>query len=269
MIEDGYSVELRFVSGRPIGGNDRLETIVEAANTGFDDANQKITFELYGSAELLLLDKEFAAAATGAPVGTVTFSIQEKKLLRWEITDSDAPRDTIVGLIKGNELSALYGEYGNKLFASNIRLPLITKKVNPEIRKTADEAPEDFFYYNNGVSAVCKRYEIIGTTVTAHGFQVINGAQTVDALRKALRKKPDCNVYVLFRLTASESYGADKNFVQNVIRFNNTQNPVKRLFDFDRAISMKSGLRPAVCGCSGIVSGGPSCLDFGSRRRRV
>ena len=45
--------------------------------------------------------------------------------------------------------------------------------------------------------------------------------------------------------------------------------PVNRLFDFDRAISMKSGLRPAVCGCSGIVSGGPSFLGFGIRRRRV
>ncbi len=35
-----------------------------------------------------------------------------------------------------------------------------------------------------------------------------------------------------------------------------------RLFDFERAISMMSGLRPAVCGCSGSVSGGPSFLCF-------
>jgi GAF domain len=39
------------------------------------------------------------------------------------------------------------------------------------------------------------------------------------------------------------------------------------LFDFDRAISTKSKLRPAVCGCSGIVFGGPSCLDFGTHNR--
>jgi hypothetical protein len=39
------------------------------------------------------------------------------------------------------------------------------------------------------------------------------------------------------------------------------------LFDFDRAISTKSKLRPAVCGCSGIVSVGPSFLDFGTRSR--
>jgi hypothetical protein len=41
------------------------------------------------------------------------------------------------------------------------------------------------------------------------------------------------------------------------------------LFDFDRAISMLSGLRPAGCGCSGIVSGEPSFLCCGIRRRRV
>ena len=43
--------------------------------------------------------------------------------------------------------------------------------------------------------------------------------------------------------------------------------PVWGLFDFDRAISLKSGLRPAVCGCSGIVSGVPSCLGSGIRIR--
>ena len=40
-----------------------------------------------------------------------------------------------------------------------------------------------------------------------------------------------------------------------------------RLFDFDRAISTKSELRPAVCGCSGIVFVGLSFLDFGTRSR--
>ena len=42
---------------------------------------------------------------------------------------------------------------------------------------------------------------------------------------------------------------------------------IEPVFDFDRAISLKSGLRPAVCGCSGIVSGVPSCLDSGIRIR--
>ncbi|WP_197487774.1 MFS transporter [Rhodococcus sp. LB1] len=42
-----------------------------------------------------------------------------------------------------------------------------------------------------------------------------------------------------------------------------------RLFNFVRAISMKSESRPAVCGRSGSVSGGPSSHDSGSRNRRA
>jgi hypothetical protein len=229
-LEDDYSVELRFVSNRALGSRSRLREIVEAANNSYDDTNRKITLELYGGADLLQLERDLDAATTGSPVGTVSFSVQRDKLLQWGL-NSDAPRETLIALIKGNELANLYGEYGNKLFASNIRLPLLTKKVNPEIKQTAEESPQEFFYYNNGVSAVCKTYELEDTRVTATGFQVINGAQTVDALRRALRRKPNEKIYVLFRLTASESYGQDKDFTENVIRYNNTQNPVKA-YDF-------------------------------------
>ncbi|HQC45887.1 MAG TPA: AIPR family protein [Myxococcota bacterium] len=226
-LGDEYSVELRFVLSHPLNPASRLPLAVESYNNGYDAAGQKITLELYGSAELLRLEEEFTSATTGAPIGQVCFSLQEKKTLRWS---DDAPRETLVALIKGNELADLYDQYGNKLFAHNIRLPLITKNVNPEIRRTAEEEPENFFYFNNGVSAVCKKFELSGTKVTATGFQIINGAQTVDSLRKALRRNRNEKIYVLFRLTASESYGKDKNFTENVIRFNNTQNPVK---DYD------------------------------------
>ena len=229
-LDDDYSVELRFVSNRALGGRSRLQEVVEAANNSYDDTNRKITFELYGGADLLQLERDLTAATTGAAIGTVSFSVQREKALQWG-PKGDAPRETLIALIKGNELANLYAEYGNKLFASNIRLPLLTKKVNPEIRQTAEDSPQDFFYYNNGVSAVCKHYKLDDTRVTATGFQVINGAQTVDALRKALRHKPNEKIYVLFRLTASESYGQDKGFTENVIRYNNTQNPVKA-YDF-------------------------------------
>lgn len=229
-IDDGYSIELRFVTNRPIGGKEKLYAIVEAANNGYDEVGKRINLELYGSADLLQLETDLTAATTAAPIGNVAFSIQRNKILDWDI-DSGAPRDTLVGLIKGNELANLYAQYRNKLFAANIRLPLITKKVNPDIRATAEDHPDDFFYYNNGVSAVCKSFELSDTQVHAVGFQIINGAQTVDALRKALRVKKDDRIYVLFRLTASESYGRDKHFTESVIRFNNTQNPVK-VYDF-------------------------------------
>ena len=57
-------------------------------------------------------------------------------------------------------------------------------------------------------------------------LQIINGAQTVKALVDALDESPQRELYVLFRLTETEEgYGGE--FTENVIRYNNTQNPVK------------------------------------------
>jgi len=80
------------------------------------------------------------------------------------------------------------------------------------------------FYYNNGVSAVCSDFRIEDTVVTARRFQIINGAQTVSALARAMKQSPNADVYVLFRLTETvEAYGGE--FTENIIRYNNTQKP--------------------------------------------
>lgn len=226
-IKDGYSVELRFVTNMAIGNKERLTAIADASNNAFDESGRKINLELYGRAELEQLGEDLKNVTELNALPVVQFSIQKDKTIIWTVQEG-APRNSLVGLIKGNELAALNKEFGLRLFTANIRLPLATRKVNPRIRKTAEEEPDDFFYYNNGVSAVCSEFAIDGTTVTAKGFQIINGAQTVDALKKTLGKKPNGKVYVLFRMTdADTTSGSDKTFAQNVIRFNNTQNPVK------------------------------------------
>ena len=152
-----------------------------------------------------------------------------------------APRKTLVALIQGTRLVSLFSEYHNLLFNLNIRLPLTTKKVNPDIVATAANHPRDFFYYNNGVSAVASSFELAGGTVTARRFQIINGAQTVSALYTAAASRSISKVQVLFRLTeTAEEYGGD--FTEKIIRYNNTQNPVK-VSDFFSNDRSKSGFQ--------------------------
>lgn len=135
------------------------------------------------------------------------------------------PRHALVCRISANELVNLYRRYSLGLFAQNIRLPMLAGKnpINAQIASTAASDGEHFFFFNNGVSAVCADFDREGNQITARRFQIINGAQTVGSLTRASSRT---GVFVLFRLTATdEELGGA--FTESVIRFNNTQNPVK------------------------------------------
>lgn len=224
-VSDGYEIILRFVTNLNIGNRERLLEATDAKNLAYETADRNIVCELYGQSELAKRADELEKAVTGGLVDEVTLHFQKEHLL-----ELYKPYRTLVGVIKANEIVDLYLKrtVRNALFNLNIRLPLASKKVNPRIVDTAasDAEGEHFFYYNNGVSAVCSGYTRDDSIVTAKRFQIINGAQTVNALVMARRRNPNPNVYVLFRLTETkEGYGGD--FTQNIIRYNNTQNPVK------------------------------------------
>ncbi|MEE2852517.1 MAG: AIPR family protein [Actinomycetota bacterium] len=224
-VDEGWEVVLRFVTNVSVGNKIKLQKLVEAKNEVYLQQDRSITCELMGAAELAKREEELASATRGGLVDEVSLHLQEGKFI--ELKD---PYKTIVGVIKANELVNLYNQkgVGLSLFNLNIRLPLTSKKVNPKIVDTAASVDEgmNFLYYNNGVSAVCGGYELNQNVVTAQRLQIINGAQTISALVKAARKHQNPDVYVLFRLTeTTEKYGG--SFTDNVIRYNNTQNPVK------------------------------------------
>jgi AIPR protein len=94
------------------------------------------------------------------------------------------------------------------------------------------DAPEDFFFFNNGITATCSDYEEIAGGVRAHDFQIVNGAQTVSTLGPVLTKKNNDDVFVLLRLIRTgDKYAHKTVFADQVTRYQNTQNPV-RVSDF-------------------------------------
>lgn len=224
-VRDGWQVILRFVTNASVGGSERLQTLTAARQLSYENSDDNFLCELYGESELRVRKEEIDSAISGGLVDEVTLNFQEGKIFQFS-----EPYRTIVAAIKGNELVNLYRTrgIGKNLFNLNVRLPLATQKVNPIMVNTAlseDEGPH-FFYYNNGVSAVCSEYSFVTSNkVTAKRLQIINGAQTVSSLVKAFNQEPNDDVYVLFRLTeTTELYGGQ--FTESIIRYNNTQNPV-------------------------------------------
>lgn len=144
-------------------------------------------------------------------------------------------RSSFLGCIGGSQLAEMYRQYKYRLFALNIRDYVGDTSTNKAIMDTASKKPGDFFFFNNGVSAIATSIEQSPdeeNVLLCKRFSIINGAQTVRSLWKAHEKNAQSvrDVQVLLRVS-SFSLGKDPDFLQDVTRYNNTQNSV-RISDF-------------------------------------
>ena len=139
-----------------------------------------------------------------------------------------------LAIIRGDELGAIYRDYGTRLLELNVRSFLQLKgAVNRGIRETLINSPERFLAYNNGISATASKVELIrtadgGTAIRKiQDLQVVNGGQTTASIHNALvRDEADLSrVFVQMKLTVVQPEHLNE-IVPEISRFSNTQNKV-------------------------------------------
>ena len=218
-LDDGYSVIMRFVCRASVPKDDRLRSLAAAAQR---DSADGVVCEFLDRADLYERIRVLTSEAGKTP--DVEFRIRDELFFSFE-----KPIRTVIARITAGELVQLHRQYANRLYSENVRLPmyLTNASINDGIVRTAQSEPGSFFYFNNGISALCESYTIEGNKVTAKAFQVINGAQTLGGLVKAGYTCDLKNVTVLFRLTEIPRTPEGAEFREDIILFNNTQNPVK------------------------------------------
>lgn len=138
-------------------------------------------------------------------------------------------------IIPGAVLADIYDKFGSQLLEGNVRSFLSTKvAVNKKIRETILTVPQNFFAYNNGVSATAMdlivEKEGDGKYITyAKDFQIINGGQTTASLSNARYKdKADLSaIYVQMKLTEVDSNTEKASeLIRNISKSSNSQNKV-------------------------------------------
>jgi hypothetical protein len=159
------------------------------------------------------------------------------------------PYEAVFGHIAAADLTALFEQNGNQLFTENLRYGIEKSEVNEGIIDTAKNNPENFWYYNNGITAVCDSVTklAIGGNDTGSGIfdtkklSIINGAQTVTSLSKAKASGATLNgVRVHIRVISLKDTPED--FGEKVTSTNNTQNDLSAV-DFVAADSNQDRLR--------------------------
>ena len=148
----------------------------------------------------------------------------------------ESPRATYYGVARLADLVALHQTHGKALYERNIRYFLGSGKsdVNKAIQTTLRDAPADFFYLNNGVTAVCDVVDPKGKNPSngirkfkVRGLSIINGAQTVASAAEFVRQhpgKPIDDAKVMLTLIKAPADGA---FGKQVTKARNHQNPVQ------------------------------------------
>lgn len=130
-----------------------------------------------------------------------------------------------------------WAKFGNHLYHKNIRGFKGSTDVNDAIVKTIKDAPDNFLYFNNGITLLCSKLEkkpLGGKSKSSgvfecRGASVVNGAQTVGSIISALSSGQAAShntAKVMLRLISLE--GCPLDFGSEVTRATNTQNRIEK-----------------------------------------
>ena len=149
----------------------------------------------------------------------------------------DEPYSAIYGQVDATAVAGWFADYGPQLFVENLRLFLgSASEVNASIVETLVNHPQHFWYLNNGITVLCERVgkKALGGSnkktgyFTFTGVSVVNGAQTVGCIGKAVNDHPEAvaDARVSVRFISLEN--CPEGFGAEVTRGTNTQNRVER-----------------------------------------
>lgn len=201
-----------------------------------DFISNLVSFELIDFFKLKeqYIEIEYKGVKTHNPIET-PYIPKSKFILKFEekqFISIQNPFQSNIFLIRPSEVYNMFETYGHSLFYKNIRNPLSLSLFNKQIKDTIQRNPINFWYFNNGVTAITDNIEQFhndASQVTISGIQVINGAQTVyniyDAYKYATdneRKIMNENALITFRIVKS----GGNDFDLQVTRYTNSQNPI-------------------------------------------
>ena len=141
--------------------------------------------------------------------------------------------ESYLAVMPGTVLAHIYRTYGARLLEANVRTFLQARtKVNKGIINTIEKELENFFAYNNGLTATAAEVSLretkSGTFIEKiTDLQVVNGGQTTASILYAadVKKADLSNVFVQMKLSRALP-DVREELIPNISRYANSQNKV-------------------------------------------
>lgn len=145
------------------------------------------------------------------------------------------PQKIYYGRVSGAEIADWFEQHGSDLFSENIRVVIPRSDINEGILDTVETQPQNFIYYNNGITIIADSIELGpgGRLNREVGFfelkqaSIVNGAQTVSTLGAARGTSYEENLGKAFVLVRCiEVPRTESELGSRITRYANTQNEV-------------------------------------------
>ena len=197
-FEDEYEVcfELVTTASLTSSAKNDLESFQKqlaeiSENEDFDATISLIDEEELGRRHDLALE-------TDNPQINYTINLTDSKFMSVDI----AHTKVVVAAVPLKEVVLIQGIKDGSLFQKNVRQSLgSSNTVNKKIKNTIlGDKHKDFFFFHNGITAICNRLELIDNKLKLYGLSVVNGCQSLNTIQSCSEtaKKLD-DTYVLFR----------------------------------------------------------------------
>ncbi|WP_417564865.1 AIPR family protein [Marinobacter sp.] len=216
-------------------GKDKISKDCEEIVNEFLDSNNEIADQFHFT-EINLKDihKYVSSGALAKPID------HEAAIHNWSFIKG--PLRSVYGQIAGSDLASWYDSSGPHLFAPNIRVYLGNTEVNEGITETVNESPDMFWYYNNGITALCSKVtkKPLGGDSREVGYfncdniRIVNGAQTVGTLYSLKSRKNEnlekTRVWIRIIEIDPESFNENEedSVSKKITQSTNTQNKIEK-----------------------------------------
>jgi hypothetical protein len=113
-----------------------------------------------------------------------------------------AGTQVLLAAIPLKECITIPGIKDGTLFQKNVRQSLgLNNTVNKGIRQTIySDKHRDFFFFHNGITAICNKFDLNNNHLEIHGLSVVNGCQSLNTILSCSERVKELkDTFVLFR----------------------------------------------------------------------
>lgn len=137
--------------------------------------------------------------------------------------------DAVIVNVSAFSIKELYAINSINLLSRNLRYFIKKREIDESINDTIKNAPDEFWFRNNGITIVCDDFVVDGRKVRLSNFSIVNGGQTTTLLHKSSAITKECDLYLPCKIIRSIGEAQDdKNaFTLTIAKATNSQKPIK------------------------------------------